>query len=164
MKIEVTPGFEKSMERLFSMNPIYCVPRWIKDRYYLMKYAYQRVRRGYDDRMVFSFYDEMGALCIKALTSLRDDCKTGYPTRFEGRKDWDGILTKIINGLKAAERISDNDFFDKVPLPKGTTRKDIFGEEVHHKLVINEKRKKQLEDEFSEGMDLFKKHFFSLWD
>jgi hypothetical protein len=50
MEIKFAPEFKKSIDKMFSMNPIYSIPRWFTDTRYKIKWAYQRVFRGWDDR------------------------------------------------------------------------------------------------------------------
>ena len=151
MEIKFHPEFFKSFNKLFSSNPIYSIPRFFKDWRYEIKYAWQRVFRGYDDPWIWDIHSNLSDLMCKILPKLRKNV-CGCPGEFfdkEKKNDeywkWKEVLLKIEKGFKAAKRV---DFADNWDLPK------------------EEAIKKDEEDMkiFYEGMDLFKKYYFSLWD
>jgi hypothetical protein len=66
------------------------------------------------------------------------------PEAFErGAKEWEQILLKMIEGFLAARHLSNGDYSSK------PNWKDL---------------EKEYEKKFEEGMRLFTKYFFSLWD
>ena len=109
-----------------------------------IRWAHQRVFRGYSDRDLWSLDWCLSKTLSSALRKLRDICY-GYPTSPDGKygfnnaTGWNKTLTKMAKGFDAAMKISEL----KYKNPKG-----------HKKLM----------KEFNDGMELFKKYYFSLWD
>jgi hypothetical protein len=126
-------------------------------------WAWQRVFHSFDSRVIWSidwYLAEKIPLWIKELKVK----KQGIPTEmFDGldhnenyeysedawkiaQERWDNILDKIAEGFDSYMKLESHDFMD------------IKDE------VKREKYKKELEDKYNEGFDLFRKHFGSLWD
>jgi len=102
---------------------------------YELKYAWQRVWRGYDDSMVFDMNDTFIELYREILKDFKENLH-GYPGTMT-EEEWNDILDEMIGSLDRMYYVlfkSDNDDAD---------------------LVEQEK------DRFFE---LFKEHFWSLWD
>jgi len=136
-EVKFAPGFWKSVDKCFSNKLQYLIPRSIRNVKYEIKYAWQRVFRGYDDRWHFSTYSMIGDTLIKALGGLKK-YHTGYPAHLKGNgKEWKQILGEIIKGFKAARKISE---------------------------TFNPKKIKVYNKDFQKGMKLFVKYYFSLWD
>lgn len=111
-----------------------------------IKWFFQRGKKGYSDYDVWGFDSYLCKVIIGGLEQLKNN-HCGCPSDlFDADKDdnecwkWVEVLDKIINGFKAAERIIDYDY-------------DIAAGEYDG-----------LKKEFDEGMELFKKYFFGLWD
>lgn len=102
---------------------------------YELKYAWQRAWRGYDDSMVFDMNDTFIELYREILKDFKENLH-GYPGTMT-EEEWNDILDEMIGSLDRMYYVlfkSDNDDAD---------------------LVEQEK------DRFFE---LFKEHFWSLWD
>jgi hypothetical protein len=110
-----------------------------------IKWFFQRGKKGYSDCDVWGFDSYLFEVIIGGLEQLKNN-HCGCPSDlFDNNKKgdecwkWVEVLDKIINGFKAAERIIDYDY-------------DI------------ETGYGGLKKEFDEGIELFKKYFFGLWD
>lgn len=124
-----------------------------------IKYAYQRVVRGYDDKFVWGFAGELPELMVKVLKQFKKT-HVGSPAlrkedlwsakkkkqKINIHQYWDGILQKMIDGFSATE-IMEKDY--------------LFGE---IKSAEQKKAYKRLKKEEKEGMELFIKHYGSIWD
>ena len=118
-----------------------------------IKYAWQRVFRGWDDRVIWSvdiYLTEKVPLWLKEL----QDCKIGVPIRFFehpekieysneehkiARDKWNKELQVMIDGFSASKKIHDLEWNTK---------------EEEEELYIT----------FEKGMQSFTKNYFSLWD
>lgn len=140
MEVKFTKNFEKSFERMFSMNPIYSIPRWFRNTRYKIRSAYQRVFRGYDDSMVWGFCEVFPEMMVKILTQLEKN-RYGYPSALTD-KQWSKILNQMIDGFKAVDEKEELDFKPN---------------EYLEKIKPYDKR-------INRALELFKEHFFSLWD
>lgn len=118
-----------------------------------VKWAYQRVYRGWDDRAVWSVDAWLDDIMPDILVKLKEE-KWGTPSDYfpnveniteeEERKAselWNKDLDKMIVGFLCSRRLRDLDY----------NWKDKEEEAVIRKL-------------FEEGMGLFVKHYHSLWD
>lgn len=125
----------------------YRVPAQLSESRLRIKWAYQRVVRGYDDTFVWSMYSEHCKLMIAALTQLRNE-HVGSPMPDEEdestdiHKLWESQLDEMIDGFKAMQEMED------------LTWSDAF----------NKTKQKALDVRFTKGMKLFTKHYRSLWD
>lgn len=132
-------------------HPWLIVDYWISE----IKYAWQRVFRGWDDTAVWSIDGYLAKLIPQLVRKLHDD-NIGVPfSMFEGlgdgqweyseeddeiaRKRWIEVQNKIIEGFEAYLKL---DFFPHTDNPE----------------------KEELKRKFEEGFDLFREHFPSLWD
>lgn len=116
----------------------------IKDIPREIKWFYQRGRYGYAENDLWNLNDYLLSWLPKAIRELRD-CADSYPSSpfdsaygLKSLGDWKKILTKMANGLESGIELMWN---------TGTKRK-----------------MEKLDKEFKEGMKLFHKHFFNLWD
>jgi hypothetical protein len=150
-----------------------------------VKFAYQRVMRGWDDRAVWSIDywldDKMPAM----LRKLKED-KHGVPmTMFDGlplndegyhsepemeiaSARWDAVIDKMIAGFEASRRVKDGTYEEELgpyPLyrPAGMP-KDEWKAYGHAHFLKTEELRKRDEAIFKEGMALFGEHYWSLWD
>ncbi len=147
-----------------------------------LKWAVQRVFRGWDDRVIWNIDMYLARMMPVWLRQLK--AQKGFPPLVfhgddvdieESEKMWNEILDKMIEGFEAAQHIDDLPAWEELR----KVEQERFGREL---LVWNDKdeldelyteldfwRKYQEQyDEalatFKEGMALFTEHFFSLWD
>ena len=142
-------------------NPLKFFPDLIEEVKNQTKWAYQRVIRGWDDRVVWSVDSWLNDIMPDILNKLRQD-KQGVPGRmFEGMEPsgehgdyskeqyqiaqdlWDKELQKMIAAFVVAERLNNLEYDWK--------NKEKNEEKILMKI-------------FNSGMDSFKEHYFSLWD
>jgi len=129
----------------------------LKNFFRQIKWAWQRVFQGWDNRVTWDIGYYLAENMPDWLEKLKED-KAGIPISMfteeelsdssghisdeaeeQARKRWDDVLTEIIIGFEAAESIINYEFDED------------YDEETAYL-------------EFNRGMDLFKEHFFSLWD
>jgi hypothetical protein len=126
--------------------------RGIKNFFRWVKWSWQRAFRGWADCDVWSVDSYLSEI-IPPMIERLNRITHGYPADLEGgEKKWGEILTKIQQGFEASRRIRNLDNWEK-----DTPWSD---EDV--------KSFKQADDKdferMNEGLELFKEHFFSLWD
>jgi hypothetical protein len=155
-----------------------------RDVYYKFVYAYQRVTRGWDDRAVWSidyWLDEKMPAMLRKLKEDKHgvpmDMFDGLPTNEEGYHDepefaiasarWDAVVDKMIAAFEASERIKSHTYPELGPYPlyrpKGTSKDDwkkVQSDHYEASKLLAERDQKI----FDEGMALFVKHYWSLWD
>ena len=102
-----------------------------------IKCFFQRGKRGYSDCDIWSLDDYLLSWLPKAIRDLRN-YRNSYPSNLTHKK-WQKTLTRMAKGLGSGERFINS-----------------FNQD--------EKKIKKWKKEFDEGMKLFHKHFFSLWD
>lgn len=168
--------------RRFWVNHWLCNPSKV---YYDLKYAYQRLTRGWDDRAVWSIDywldDKMPAM----LRKLKQD-KHGIPTSmFDGlpvneygyhdepemeiaEARWNEVLDKMIAGFEASARVKDGTYEEELgPYPlyrPQNISKEEWREIGNARFLLSQELRKRDEAIFEEGMALFAKHYWSLWD
>jgi len=108
-----------------------------------IRYAYQRVTRGYDNTWWWGLCETMPDTMVKVLTEFRTR-HMGYPMGMT-MKTWDATLEKMIEGWKAAQRMKSDEYFWLSP--------------EEHKAKWDADKKV-----FEAGMKVFTKYFFNLWD
>ena len=140
--------FFKSAKKCFSNNPWYAIPRWFSDKKYEIKWAYQRVRYGYDDPWTWSLDHQLAETLPKVLRKMKKGLH-GYPMECKDIKEWKAIIEKMAVGFESAQKLLNLDYMIK-------GKKDSYKE--------NKIKRKKFEKQFDEGMNLFKKYFFNLWD
>ena len=118
---------------------------WVEDLLHNLRWAWQRVYRGWDDRVVWSIDGHLATMMPIWLQRLKET-NHGVPCLFtndndyaEGERLWNEKLDAMISGFEAARKIVYTEFDS----------------------AIEEER---LENEFARGMDVFTKYFFYLWD
>jgi hypothetical protein len=119
----------------------------IEDAYTSVKYAWQRVFRGYDDRAYWSLDSYITNIAVPSLTNLRrnghglpSNPKTG---KTYTQKQWDAKLGKMITAFELIQADYD------CTLDHDGWRKKEW--ESYHKKV-------------NDGLREFAEHFRSLWD
>lgn len=177
----------------FRTRAYWFVRRWSKriwdapsDTYYSIKYAYQRLTRGWDDRAVWSIDwwldDKMPAM----LRKLKED-RHGTPMSMFEPEDldadgcnptdegheranvrWDATVDKMIAAFEASRRIQNLTYIDELGpyqhrRPEGVSKED-WTKVKHDRYLAGEVLRKRDEAIFEEGMALFVKHYWSLWD
>ena len=152
-----------------------------------IKFAYQRVSRGWDDRAVWSidWYLSQDSMMPAMLRKLKND-KHGTPmSMFDGlpmdedgnpthesheiaSARWDAVMDKMIAAFEASRRMNEGLYEDELgdyPLsrPKGVSKEDW--EKIKDDR-FKASRLLEARDEviFQEGMKLFVEHYGSLWD
>lgn len=118
---------------------------YLVDIWYELKWALQRVWRGWDDRVIFSL-DEYLCEMIPVWVRTIKRCDVGVPGCFftdetfidptpeqerEAREKWHWMLDEIAAGFEAGRNVCDYN--------------------------------KAKEAKFDRAMDLFREHFFNLW-
>ena len=154
---------------------IYRFFRWHKvfhpiEMYREVKYFIQRGRRGWSDRDAWSLDYYLTSWMPEALGYIRKH-KHGVPIDMYDAKDvndygnpskdgqaaaearWDLPIGQMISGFEAARRIVDTDYPE-------------LQEDIGSKKWIKEYKRLTKRDEkiMNEGMKLFVKHLFDLWD
>lgn len=157
-KIKTTPRFEHDLKRLFSLNPIYSIPRFFDRLKSEIKWAYQRVFRGYDDKWYWSFNHQVADVAIKVFKNMSKKV-WGHPSELKFKK-WQKILMKIAEGFEAYKEIHEGDSY---MIPTGYYYEEGFLKGLE-KRVINKKKLKELEKKQKKGLELFAKWFSHLWD
>ena len=144
-KVEYAPGFWKSFDRCFSNDLKYAVPRWFEDKKSEIKWAWQRVFRGFDDRVYWGLYNHLEWIIPKVVRWMKKNhhgCPSNlYDKTRKGNEcwKWTEILEKIAKGFESAEKID-------------------------NKFLFKGKRFEKLNKQYKEGMKLFVRYFRNLWD
>ena len=126
-----------------------------------IKWAYQRVFRGWDDRVAYGidwYLTENMPAWIKRMKQYGNS----YP--FDTTpEEWHGILDEIADGFRAGYMILNNDF----PVWQELWNSGWTGGDVPDPDEFWPKEKEQREKAikiYERGMELFVKYFFNLWD
>jgi len=155
-----------------------------------VRFAWQRVFRGWDDRAVWSIDYWLDAKMPDMLRRLKDT-KHGIPSSMFTPEDyipqgewqgnpseegmaraevrWDAVMDKIIAGFEASRRIKEGLYEDELgPYPDhnpppGTSKEDWEkqGDARFEASRLLEERDLKIH---KEGMALFVEHYWSLWD
>ena len=143
-----------------------------------VKWAWQRLTRGWDDRIIWSI-DYYLARMLPIWLSCLKEVQHGYPDQFEDSRKWNEILDVIIGGFESAKQIQDHSFSAWDLLVEQERERygrelDIFNPEDRVKMDIAKEKSgfwgklKAQENEalerFRQGMALFTEYFFDLWD
>ena|SRR3990167_184636 len=149
MKVQWTEGAKEDLERLFSPCLYYAIPRWFRDLWFVIRMAYQRVVRGYDNIYSWGHYGEHARLTAKAIRILAKN-HSGTPIKICSdkeetdeelavhNKEWTEILNKIASGFEAVAEMEG--YFP--------------GDQMYDALKAK----------FDEGMKLYHEYYFNLWD
>jgi len=167
MKIKFTEEFIKDCERLFSTDFYYKILRFfdfIKRIPKEIKWLFQRIFKGYDERIYWDLYDYLGKEIIKHLKNFKNSKRHGVPSMLctdkdgkelsdvEGEKLWNEIIDKMVLGFEEMMK----DRIEKEPwqlFEKGKIDKEEW-------LKREEEDYKKAE----ENAMLFIKYFSGLWD
>lgn len=161
-----------------------CNPRQV---WFSAKCAYQRLVRGWDDRVPWSVDWWMNGIMPDILRKLKKDTHGIPSSMFEGletkpdeswnytegayviaQKRWDDILDKIIAGFEANQRAKEGLYEKELgdyPLyrPDGVSR-DAWKETSHDRFQKSCDLAERDQKTFEEGMRLFAEHYNDLWD
>jgi hypothetical protein len=138
--------------------------KWITDIPREIKWAYQRVTRGWSDRDVWSMDYHLSNILVGMLRRLKET-KHGVPLDFcgdwgektsthflpmeESIKLWDACLDEMIEGFEARGEMDELTY----PTSCGKEEKKVW----EHNMALLSARKER-------ALALFAKHFDSLWD
>lgn len=126
------------------------IPRVLEEWSDEVRYAWQRVFRGYDNRYWWSHFSEHSVMTRDALQVFRDR-HVGSPTLLydDNHEQWNTILDKMIAGFQATIDICDVHVLDDA----GKYDFEATRQEVTRLTAIQ-----------TEGLTLYTKHYNSLWD
>jgi hypothetical protein len=144
-----------------------------EELYYWLKYSVQRAFRGYADSDVWSVDNYLCEIMPSMIRQLKR-ITHGYPSHLNSPEEWEAILDKIIFGFEAGKRLMDSENWavnEGSKMITSPVKGKPYLEEIS---FTNPWSKEQIEhfknldrtdsEVFDEGMKLFHKHFFSLWD
>ena len=142
------------MNRNNVFNNIVGRHRYLKQFFRSIKWAYQRVTKGYCDRDV---WDVQGWFLNTIPYMLKDLKNTthSYPLDFESPEEWKKILNKIAFSFEALN-------VDRFPHynPYDTNDKKQRGDYMHEEIVFGN----YLDELKDNTFNLFNKYFWNLWD
>lgn len=129
-----------------------------EDIYNQFKWAWQRVFRGWDDRVIWSIDYHLAEMIPLWLTELKKD-KHGVPNVMFSENDYEGENYDISDDVLTKRESQYNAILDGI----------ITGFICYKKMSDCEykyqsSKWKSCERLFEEGFDLFKKYFGTLWD
>lgn len=136
--------------------------RNIREGFSHIKWAFQRVYRGWDDRAAYGMDSFLAKIIPELITGMKK-YGNSYPGDI-GPDKWIEELNTISDGFKAAQRVQNDDFpaWDELRLSDDFDwGKDELPETFWPKL---EKEQDLALDTFYKGMDKFVEHFWDLWD
>jgi hypothetical protein len=116
---------------------LYRPHKYIHELYLAVKWFIQRGRRGYSDRDVWSIDWYLCSWMPQALEQLKHNSR-GHPCGMS-QKSWANKLDNMINAFKVARKIQNYDY---------KTTKEV-------QMAVKQ---------FRRNFNLFKVHFFNLWD
>lgn len=153
-----------------------------------IKFGYQRLFRGWDDRVLWNVDAYLAQMipiwltelkkqeaCPVLLSSDKPETETYDDTDWAANKEeWDAIVDKIVLGFEAANKLIEGDspawdsFF--VEYTKRYGNYDFNAHEKQNELLEElGTLKEHIEEEkkllvlFNDGMELFRKYFFNFW-
>ena len=131
----------------------------IKEVYLHIKWAFQRVYRGWDDRAAYGI-DFFLAKIVPELIEGMKKYGNSYPKDLTP-DEWIDVLNEISDGFKAAHRLQNDDFPAWNDLTPEDWEKDMQPKEFWDRL---QEQQDEAIKTFYEGLDKFAEHFFNLWD
>ena len=122
----------------------YRITKLINPRNYYREFKiyWDRSRRGYADRDMWSFDDYLARVIASGLDYMIQHSH-GYPAHIEDYEEWLDILYTMKYGFEQYSTRWDRDFTD-----------------IQNDIEADRKMWKDLEN----SLELFKEHFMSLWD
>lgn len=159
--------FEKFLEKIHLLDVYYCIYRFFKRISHIhkdIKWMFQRLIRGYSDCDLWNLDDYISKMMAKMLKDFKKNNINSHPSEFENIKDWHIALDKMI---WAFENYNEDDYCftyhgemkcgDPDPLTGNVKLLDSGC--TCDKEKLNQHWKKT-----EEGINLFAKHFYDLWD
>lgn len=148
----------------------------IRDLYYICKYGFQRMFRGYDDTQVFNLDLGLIKYLYNVLKDFRAHCQ-GYPNNYTS-EEWLAMLDEMVWCFKEAnpetcsqqnEIEYDMDFEFTPSTKEGFVELSIVypTKEDEEKSKLSSIRNKEIEDyqqeNLQKGLKMLSEHFYSLW-
>ena len=126
---------------------------------YHIKWAYQRLFHGWDDRVAYGI-DWYLCKSVPAWIARMKQYGNSYPmnTTYE---EWHEILDSIADGFSAGNRLLEDDFPAWHKFRDSRKGREDPPKEFWDQL---NKERNEAKEKFDEGMKLFVSYFFSLWD
>jgi hypothetical protein len=126
-----------------------------------IKWFYQRITRGFDDRECWNLNTTIAKFLIPRLKVFKTNTHT-FPSEIS-LEEWDIALLQMIDAFELYILDNDDLNYDDVKIEfdeKGHLQitKDPDKEKVRNTII--ESRRKRIED----GLNLFREYFYDLWD
>lgn len=146
-------------ESLFGYSPFYIIIRpWklIEEIYYVVKWGFQRMFRGWDDRVIWSIAWHLAENMPKWLAKLKK-YKHGVPMVCYRDEDYNKETGAFTEGAGERAEKCYNDILDKISLgfQAYITLDTTLYDSPEYKKLLKQKK---------EGLALFIKYFDDLWD
>lgn len=156
-----------SMPERISDFVLYRIPYFYNEIHYSIKYGFQRMFRGYDDRYLFSYHTENTRYTLEVLKWMKmnkmgspytDDpegvLKTKDTTEGKGmdknwHKRWDEALDIMIEGFEALDELDDCFIRD---------------ENGEYDMEATKKKEKELWAKWMKGATLYIHNYRGIWD
>jgi hypothetical protein len=134
----------------------YTIPRKVGEWRSEIRWAWQRVFRGFDNRYWWSHHHEHSRLTHQALTIFRRE-HVGSPSQFfdfntsneDGHKKWEDVLDDMIAGFQAAMDMEEV---------------YITNEAGEYDFEASRKEEERLRKIMDKGLKLYIKYYKNLWD
>lgn len=173
MKVLASDSFFQSLMKCFGWKAKFrraslFIPRQIK-------YLFQTIIHGYDERVTWGLYNEIAKFILPRLKQYKKDLikyenheYSGYPSGLKSLKQWYGIIDKMIYSFEC----NVNDDFDSpdeetgIPLETDwipCKDKKFYQLKFTGGPKFNKRKYNIREKKIQEGLELFSKHFQSLW-
>ena len=126
-----------------------------------IKWAWQRVFRGWDDRVAMSMDSYLVEMIPQWIKRMKE-YGNSYPPSLSKEK-WSRVLDEISEGFKSGRQLIDDDF----PAWDDLRGSGWLSGEIPHDSVFWDKLKEQQDEaleKFGRGMELFVEFFWDLWD
>lgn len=131
--------------------------RRLLDFYYEIKQFVQRGRRGWADSDVWSVDHYVASILIQMLKKLKET-KQGSPIELT-EEEWSDKLNQMIEAFEAANRVIEDEYYEEIgddaEIIRKASKEEL--EECNRRLEADIKI-------FEDGMKIFTKYFFGLWD
>lgn len=124
--------------------------------FYEIKYAWQRVFRGWDDRMIWGVDSTLAELIPKLLKQLKE-VKHGVPISMFDEDDWDEENYCYKDGSTEKAEKKWDAVLDEI------VEGFVYYNEQKYE-AFSEEEMEELKTKLDCSMDLLKEHFMSLWD
>jgi len=122
-------------------NIFYDISNFIKDSRNQIVYAWQRVFRGFDDRMFWGISSQLSPMMVEIIDWYIKN-KSGYPASLLTEKEWNNIMKQIKEGFESDIKLDKMEYCGKYWKRKWDR--------------LDKKREK--------GLMLFAKYYADIWD